>query len=170
MAQTHFESALNYDAESSEVCAGLGEVFFQSGINDSAKEMFEWALKLDNNNEFAKEQLLKINRENNMLNTNNEAVNPVHFQKLEQAEELINAENYSSARSLLDEIISEDKKHVDALNDLSVIEILEGNFYGAAEMISKIIDIDPQNEVAIDNLMNLEKIVDENLISIKNNS
>ncbi len=170
LAKEHFESALNYDAESSEACTGLGEVFYQSNIYDSAKEMFEWAVKLDGNNEFAKEKLLKINRENNMLNTNSEAVNPVHYKKLEQAEEFINAENYSRARSILGEIISEDKKHVDALNDLSVIDILEGNFYGAAEMISKIIDIDPQNEVAIDNLANLEKIVDDNLISIKNNS
>jgi glycosyltransferase involved in cell wall biosynthesis/lipoprotein NlpI len=168
-AQIHFESALNYDSESSDACAGLAEVFYQTGIYNTAKEMFEWALKLDDKNQFAEERLQKINRENNMQNTNMAAENSAHFQKLERAENLINNEKYSDARLILNEILNEDNKHVDALNDLSVIEILEGNFYRATEMISEIIDIDPQNEVAKDNLMNLEKIVDENLLTIQNN-
>ncbi|MBL1212494.1 MAG: glycosyltransferase [Ignavibacteriae bacterium] len=167
-ARIHFESSLNYDSESSDACAGLGEVFYQSGIYNTAEEMFEWAMKLDTKNQFAEKRLQKINRENNMQNTNMSTDKSGHFQNIERAESLINTEKYNDARLILNEILNEDNKHVDALNDLSVIEILEGNFYRAAEMISKIIDIDPQNEVAKDNLLNLEKIVDENLITIQN--
>ncbi len=60
-ARSSFETALNLNPESSQACAGLGEVFYLQSEDEKAKTMFEWSLKNDSNNLFAKGGLQKVN-------------------------------------------------------------------------------------------------------------
>lgn len=60
-AQVCFEKALNFNPDSSQACAGLGEVFFLKGEDNKAKTMFEWGVMNNRANEFAKQGLAKVN-------------------------------------------------------------------------------------------------------------
>lgn len=62
-ARKCFEYSLQINPQSSQACCGLGEIFFLSGKDDEAKQMYEWAVKNNPNNPFAVEGLKKVNRE-----------------------------------------------------------------------------------------------------------
>ena len=47
---------------SSQACAGLGEVLFLSGKDKEAKTMYEWGVKNNPLNQFAVEGLIKVNK------------------------------------------------------------------------------------------------------------
>lgn len=61
-AQSCFEKGLQLNPHSSQACAGLGEVLFLDGKDEEAKIMYEWALDLNPQNEFAKNGLTKVNQ------------------------------------------------------------------------------------------------------------
>jgi tetratricopeptide (TPR) repeat protein len=61
-AQNCFETALQYNPNSSQACAGLGEVFYLESKDEEAKIMFEWALDLNSGNKFAASGLTKVNQ------------------------------------------------------------------------------------------------------------
>lgn len=78
---------------------------------------------------------------------------------ISKAEGLIENSNLEEAKSLLLEILkSVNSQSYDALNDLSVIMILENNFTLALEYIRQVFAIDPQNEVALGNLDYINQI------------
>jgi glycosyltransferase involved in cell wall biosynthesis/predicted SAM-dependent methyltransferase len=52
-----YSSILEYNSENSEACYGVGLCFKSAGAADEAKEMFEWAIKLNPNFEEAKREL-----------------------------------------------------------------------------------------------------------------
>jgi O-antigen biosynthesis protein len=60
-ARSSFEKALNEDNQSSQACAGLGEIFFLEGNFESAAVMYEWAVKINPSNAAAVEKLNYIN-------------------------------------------------------------------------------------------------------------
>lgn len=62
-AKKAFEKSLELNPESSQACAGLGEVLFYEKNDDGAKQMFEWAVKLNKFNNFAIQGLAKVNKE-----------------------------------------------------------------------------------------------------------
>lgn len=61
-AQEAFEQALNLNPNSSQACAGLGEVFYLISRDEDAKSMFEWAVKNNPSNKVAIAGLEKINK------------------------------------------------------------------------------------------------------------
>ncbi len=61
-ARDCFERALNINPESSQACAGLGEVFFLTEHDKQAKKMYEWAIKNNPENNFALAGLAKVNK------------------------------------------------------------------------------------------------------------
>ncbi len=60
-AKKYFEEELKLIPSSSAACTGLGKVFFAQENYESAKIMFEWGVKNDNNNKDAVESLSKVN-------------------------------------------------------------------------------------------------------------
>jgi Tfp pilus assembly protein PilF len=60
-AMLSFENALNLNPESSQACVGLGETFYLRGKDANAKLMYEWAVKLDDENAGAVRGLAKVN-------------------------------------------------------------------------------------------------------------
>ncbi|MCH7962733.1 MAG: glycosyltransferase [Bacteroidetes bacterium] len=70
-AKSLFKSALQIEPNSSDSCAGLGEVIYLSGNDEEAKTMFEWAVKNDPENIFALEGLKKVNNNLGFEETHN---------------------------------------------------------------------------------------------------
>jgi tetratricopeptide (TPR) repeat protein len=60
-ARKAFETALHYNPNSSQACAGLGEVFFLTGKEREAKVMYEWAIENNPSNASAMDGLKKCN-------------------------------------------------------------------------------------------------------------
>ncbi len=77
--------------------------------------------------------------------------------KLLEAESLIQESNFSSAKELLKELLNEDYQNIDALNDLAVVSILTENYNEATNYINRVLQIDQQNEIALENFRFLEQ-------------
>ncbi|NUN69984.1 MAG: glycosyltransferase [Bacteroidetes bacterium] len=60
-AKECFEDALAHNPNSSEACAGLGEVFYLAEMDRESKTMFEWAVKNDPENGTARQGLQRVN-------------------------------------------------------------------------------------------------------------
>lgn len=61
-ARAAFEEALKINPQSSQSATGLGEVFFMENNLSAAKQMFEWGVKLNADNNFAVACLEKVNK------------------------------------------------------------------------------------------------------------
>ncbi len=61
-AKECFEKALQLIPNSSQACAGLGEVFYLSGKDNEAKVMFQWSIKNNAQNKYATVGLAKVNK------------------------------------------------------------------------------------------------------------
>lgn len=70
-AKSCFESALQIEPNSSDSCAGLGELIYLSGNDEEAKTMFEWAVKNEPGNIFALDGLKKVNKNLGLEETHN---------------------------------------------------------------------------------------------------
>ena len=62
-AQICFEKSLEINPNSSQACAGLGEIFFYHKKDEASKQMFEWAVKNNKFNNYAIQGLAKVNKE-----------------------------------------------------------------------------------------------------------
>jgi hypothetical protein len=78
-------------------------------------------------------------------------------EKIQDAETLINDGEIEKARIILNEILIAHPTHIDALNNLTVLEIMDLNWRVAAVTIQKVISLDPSNEIALQNLQYLER-------------
>ncbi|MBW7888310.1 MAG: glycosyltransferase [Bacteroidetes bacterium] len=68
-AKEYFEVSLQCNGNSSEACAGLGEVFYLAGYDEHAKTMFEWAVKHDAGNSTAVMRLKEIEGQKELVKT-----------------------------------------------------------------------------------------------------
>ena len=93
--------------------------------------------------------------ENNLANSS-DSLNEINQSISEndlllEAEELIQTNNFDAASRILNTILNYNNNNVDALNDLSVINILLSNYSDAEKQIISILEKDPTNEVALGN-------------------
>jgi len=61
-AQKCFEFGLKLNPNSTQACAGLGEVFYLLGMDQESKILFEWAIDLSPQNKIAESGLKKVNK------------------------------------------------------------------------------------------------------------
>ncbi len=78
---------------------------------------------------------------------------------IEEAERLIDAGETGKARTILTRLLTSHPAHIGALNDLAVLEIIDKNWQDAALSIRKVIVLDPSNEVALQNLSYLDRVI-----------
>jgi len=162
-ARESFEYVLNVDPNSSTACAGLGDLYIQYNMAQEAKTMFEWAVKNNPENQAALDSLAKANTmlgyspKHNSLALKN--VNPLRAieQKLDEAEELISQDKTNEAELLLREVLANDPDNVIALNNLSVIEIMHGNYEAAVQVITKVLTQNPEDDIALANMQYLRE-------------
>ena len=171
-ANDYFKKELEINPNSSRACTGLGEVFLKADLLENSKTMFEWALKNDPLNKEAFEKLILINDsiEKNSLDFSlSENIN--YKDLIEQAERLIENEHVDEAEQVLTELLKSNPFNTEALNNLAVIFIMKKENDRAVNVFERIFRIDPENEIAKENLIYLNSIMnDTNSIETNINS
>jgi len=149
-AKDSFESALNVNPNSTQACAGMGEVFYLIERDEEAKVMFEWALDNYPANVFAETGLKKVNQRlglpanHNTLNMETTLTRGDEFYKiLTEAYKLFNEKKFEDSLARLGEIETVFNRSVSSKNAVTKIISLE-NFKGF-------------NYLALDNLTEAKK-------------
>ncbi|PJA97376.1 MAG: hypothetical protein CO129_01575, partial [Ignavibacteriales bacterium CG_4_9_14_3_um_filter_34_10] len=90
---------------------------------------------------------------------------------IEQAERLIENEHVDEAEQVLTELLKSNPFNTEALNNLAVIFIMKKENDRAVNVFERIFRIDPENEIAKENLIYLNSIMnDTNSIETNINS
>jgi len=75
--------------------------------------------------------------------------------KIIEAENLIENNQFDEATKILEKLLDLNSKNIDALNDLAVMAIHEMKINKAVELLSQVLEIDPENEIALENIIYL---------------
>ncbi|AFN75411.1 hypothetical protein MROS_2181 [Melioribacter roseus P3M-2] len=128
----------------------LGDVYFASGLYKMAAKVYEKSLELYPGNDLI---TIKFNK---VKNVNDE---PVDYTLLiiNLAEMAIEERRYDSARLILEDLLITEPKNISALIDIGVLNALEGNDEEAIKCFQQVIENDPENEIALENLTILKK-------------
>ncbi len=120
--------------------------------------MYEWAIRNGENKNGIWKKLADVNLKLGLDENNNslELTESKQQYTLEDAEELINKSDLKGAAKILDQLLEDNPGNIDALNDYAVINIMQKDYEAALGNINKVIEIDPQNEIAIENLKYIE--------------
>jgi len=86
-------------------------------------------------------------------------------EKLEHAELLIAKNEIDMAEDILKELLFTEPNNIDVLNDISVVYVLKSKYMDARNAITKILALDPTNEVALENRHFILKIESVQAIS-----
>jgi len=118
-AKEAYEKALNINPNSSQACAGLGEVLFLTNKDAEAKRMFEYAVSYEPLNQFAIAGLKKVNQSLGLLENDNSLLPKPQKEKAEMISALIEeAYNCFSNKDFKEAITNLDKAE----------KIIEDNF------------------------------------------
>jgi GT2 family glycosyltransferase/glycosyltransferase involved in cell wall biosynthesis/ADP-heptose:LPS heptosyltransferase/2-polyprenyl-3-methyl-5-hydroxy-6-metoxy-1,4-benzoquinol methylase/thioredoxin-like negative regulator of GroEL len=129
-----------------------------------AHELLKRIISIDPENQTAKRNievlLQKLSQVYNGLKekSENKALHDFH-DDIARAEDLISSKAYSEAESVLNEVIASFPYNVDALNDLAVVYAMQGKVQESLEKFRAVLQIDPNNQVANDNVKIVESIV-----------
>ncbi|MGE5314730.1 MAG: FkbM family methyltransferase [Acidobacteriota bacterium] len=140
------------DPSNIDVLNDLGAAAIMMGNYPAAIDFLSKVTAIDPGNATALENLAFLQQE---------LEHSVDEDTIRQAEALIDAGNTAEARMMLNRLLDRNAGHIHALNDLSVIEIMEKNWTEAAQLINRVITIDPMNEIARQNLEYLDQTVSE---------
>lgn len=164
-AHTCFENALTINPNSSQACAGIGELFFITGRDREAKIMFEWAVKNNPKNRLANAGLAKVNEhldypvDHNALHLGiPDEINKEFNDILTEAYEQFNNKDYRYTLEKLEEAEKLLNDHIDELSDEMSLSSI-GNFKGfcylalgnrdvAKEHFEKALEINPKSTQA----------------------
>lgn len=164
-AKEMFEAALELNSESSQACAGLGEVAFLNGDDKAAKAMFEWAVVNNPRNVFAISGLAKVNLALNFPEDHNSIADRVkskigqEFEKnIEDAYEHFNKKEFEFALKLLlgaEKYIDKTSNDPDVKKSYSSVENFKGFCYlslneidNAKKCFEKSISVNPKSSQA----------------------
>lgn len=135
-ARDSFEKSLNINPNSSQACAGMGEVFYLLERDEEAKVMYEWALDNNPSNQFASAGLAKINNRlglpenHNTLNVETTLKKKDDFYKIiTEAYRLFTDKNYEESLVKLAEVEKIINKGISSKTAAAKIVSLE-NFRG----------------------------------------
>jgi lipoprotein NlpI len=78
-----------------------------------------------------------------------------------KAQSFIQTDQYQQARRLLLQIMRDYPECTEALNDLGVIEVMEGKYQSGFELFQEVIKIDPANEDALNNIEYVKNKIDK---------
>lgn len=166
-AQECFEKSISINPNSSQACAGLGELFYLQGMDYEAKIMFEWAIENNTMNQFAIAGLHKVNislnlpEDHNTLNSESsfyEIKNNQFFYHLKEAYKLFNEKRHEESLSKLEIAEKVLRTRKDSFNNNTRIASLE-NFRGfnllaldrvqeARKIFEKALSINPSSSQA----------------------
>ncbi|MBZ0198630.1 MAG: glycosyltransferase [Ignavibacteriaceae bacterium] len=138
-AKLSFENALSINPESSEACAGLGEIFILEDDLDAAKTMFEWAAKFDSENKSAANRLQELTdieiQKNSVpiVSDNGDMLKNKLEDFLSAVDSLVAADEYEKSLNLL----KQSQQHFTELEPSEYAQELQSKFavlYGFAQL------------------------------------
>lgn len=165
-AKNCFEKSLMLNPNSSQACAGLGEVLFLNHSDEEAKLMFEWAIDINPLNHFAVAGLTKINKQLGLQESHNsldidstEEDDSVRFHNLvEEAYQLFEQKKFDAALEKIDageDIITVGVMSHSKLMKISSLENFKGFCYlanqdyeNARECYEKALNLNPKSSQA----------------------
>ena len=118
-----------------KACVNLADSYLNSELHNQAKIIYEFILKY--------------------FPEDNDVIRKHTSSQLELAIEGIQNYMYNEARSLLNEIIKKNRKHISAMINLGVLDVLEQKFDDAKRTFQKVLEIEPGNDVALENLQHV---------------
>lgn len=166
LAQSNFEKALQLNPHSSQACAGLGEILFLQDQDEEAKIMYEWALDLNSQNEFAKNGLAKVNQSLGLPNYHNslevdsmsEDESLIFNKCISHAYTMFKEKQFQDSLDMIDkaqEIVTGGVMSNSALLKISSLENFKGfnylsleNFDTAQACFEKALNLDPRSSQA----------------------
>ena len=77
------------------------------------------------------------------------------------SELLIEKNELNAAKIILEQSLNTNCSNLDSLNNLAVVHIMQQNYNEALSCLKRVIDIQPQNEVALDNLVYLQELISQ---------
>ena len=156
-----FKSLLEINETSDIACYGLAETFFQAEMYQEAKQMIEWAVNYNPENKNYISKLIQINQKLGLADDDFSLKEKTSIELLIKAEDFINNKDFNSAEVLLKKILEENPHNTDALNNLAFVFIMINRIEEAVLIINSVLEIDPQNEIAIENF----KYIEENYLN-----
>jgi MoaA/NifB/PqqE/SkfB family radical SAM enzyme/SAM-dependent methyltransferase len=129
-AQVNIEQGNNFDAY-----LVLHKIFKGEPKNESAQKKYFFLLEQIEIKRKEKKWDVKRSTKNLML-----------------AERLIEDKKYNEAKNKLIDILNSELHHIEAINDLAVVNILENNLEYASELLKVVLSVEPNNEVAVENM------------------
>jgi tetratricopeptide (TPR) repeat protein len=112
-----------------------------------ASETLKYIIEMDPDNQVALENIKYLEQQ------------LVYHKIILDSEELIEHQKLTEAKKLLREILEYEPEHIDALNNLAVVEIYEGDFSAAEEVLCKVLELNPEDEIATDNFSYLNELL-----------
>jgi tetratricopeptide (TPR) repeat protein len=157
-AQNYFQTELELNPNSGRACLGLAETFFVAELFHEAKTMYEWAIKNGENRKGILDKLAIVNKKLSLdaKDNNLDLSSEESFPTLEEAEELINNSDLDGALEILNKLLRQSPSSTEVLNDLAVVKIMQNQIEDALGFIRKVIELDPKNEIALENLKYIE--------------
>lgn len=126
----------NYWEEQKEIRAIIREKFFKQNYGNSAQTVVDTLRNLEN--------LLGSSIQNNLEFDEQ--------MKLTNAAELLELSREEESEEILQDVLLINPGSIEAKINLSVIRIISGQFEEAKSILNKVLEIDPNNEIAIGNI------------------
>ncbi|GBD88055.1 hyaluronan synthase [bacterium BMS3Abin03] len=138
-AINHLRGLLNFNPDDINVLNNLAVVQILTKRWENASQTLIAVLKIDPENQVAIENVQYLEKQ------------LVYHKAILDSEELIKQHNFEDAKKILREILNHEPNHIDALNNLAVVEISKNNLAEANLVLEKILNLDPENSVALNN-------------------
>lgn len=137
----------------------LSEIQIKQQNYFEAYLLLQKVLKENPSHELALENIKKLDKYIDFKRKEKRWDSKKSSETLLMAESLIEMKNLKGAKKKLYEMVTYEPEHLEALNDLAVVSIMENNKTYAEELISTILRIDPTNEIALGNKNYLTSIL-----------
>ena len=163
------EEILKEDSNNIDALNDKAVVFIMMDDFENAIANLNHVLEIDTENELAKNNLQFLKEKLEQVQQSKKQEISEYEENLSEkelillAEDFIEKNNFPEALSVLSRLLQKNENNVDALNDLSVIYIMQKNYSATLDTISRIFAIDLNDEIAKENL----NFLNQEIIEIK---
>lgn len=150
-AAEYLTKAIQVNSEFTQALEQLSELLFMGEHYAKAKQTMELAYLSDPTKKSLLPKLAEINAKLGLAENDFTQNDKWLQERIVLSEQYIESGEHDKARNILDALLALFPDSVDALNNLAVLEALNGNTESALANIHRVLQIDPQNEQALEN-------------------
>ena len=151
-------NAIKINEEYTEALAFLTNLYINTNHVIEAKKMAEKAFMSEPSDKSLFDMVIYINKKLGLPGNHNSQIDEWLKKKNNEVEELISMEKLQEAKILIEKIQTFVPDSLDCINNLAVIEIMSKNINSAEDKLNYILKIDPESDIAKENLKYLNQI------------